>query len=100
MIAAFIAIIPLYLIGMGGNYLATQLVLSFGFGQSSGTYLHYFHEFLVPIDIFYSVLKAVIFVVMATLIHCYFGFSTPPAARRVSARRPGGPSAPASSPSC
>jgi phospholipid/cholesterol/gamma-HCH transport system permease protein len=74
MIAAFIAIIPLYLIGMGGNYLATQLVLSFGFGQSSGTYLHYFHEFLVPIDIFYSVLKAVIFVVLATLIHCYFGF--------------------------
>jgi phospholipid/cholesterol/gamma-HCH transport system permease protein len=73
-IAAFIAIIPLYLIGMGGNYLATQLVLSFGFGQSSGTYLHYFHEFLVPIDIFYSVLKVIIFVVMATLIHCYFGF--------------------------
>jgi len=59
---------------MGGNYLATQLVLSFGFGQSSGTYLHYFHEFLVPIDIFYSVLKVIIFVVMATLIHCYFGF--------------------------
>jgi phospholipid/cholesterol/gamma-HCH transport system permease protein len=74
MIAAFLAIIPLYLIGMGGNYLATQLVLDVGFGQSSGTYLHYFHEFLVPIDIFYSVLKVVVFVVIATLIHCYFGF--------------------------
>jgi len=41
-------------------------VLGFGYGQSSGTYLHYFHEFLVPIDIFYSVMKAVIFVVIAT----------------------------------
>ncbi len=74
MLAAFAAIVPLYLIGMGGNYLATQLVLSVGYGQSSGTYLHYFHEFLVPVDIFYSVLKAVVFVVIATLIHCYFGY--------------------------
>ena len=73
-IAAFLAMIPLYLIGMGGNYLATQLVLGLGYGQSSGTYLHYFHEFLVPMDIFYSVLKAVVFVVIATLIHCYFGY--------------------------
>ncbi|WP_211241354.1 MlaE family ABC transporter permease [Pseudonocardia spinosispora] len=74
MIAAFIAIIPLYLIGLAGNYLATQLVLNLGFGQSKGTYLHYFHEFLVPIDIVYSVMKAVIFVVIATLVHCYFGY--------------------------
>ncbi|HEY2205977.1 MAG TPA: ABC transporter permease [Pseudonocardia sp.] len=74
MLAAFFAIVPLYLIGMGGNYLATQLVLDVGYGQSAGTYLHYFHEFLVPIDLLYSVLKAVVFVVIATLIHCYFGF--------------------------
>lgn len=74
MLAAFIAIIPLYTIGMGGNYLATQLVLSVGYGQSSGTYLHYFHEFLVPIDIVWSVVKAVVFVVIATLVHCYFGY--------------------------
>ena len=74
MIAAFVAMLPLYLIGMGGNYLATELVLSVGYGQSSGTYLHYFHEFLVPVDILYSVGKAVVFVVIATLIHCYYGF--------------------------
>jgi len=74
MIAAFVAIIPLYLIGLGGNYVATQLVLDMGYGQSSGTYLHYFHEFLQPIDIFYSIMKVVIFVVITTLIHCYFGF--------------------------
>jgi phospholipid/cholesterol/gamma-HCH transport system permease protein len=74
MIAAFIAMIPLYLVGMAGNYLATQMVLSLGFGQAPGTFLHYFHEFLVPIDIFWSVFKAVIFVVIATLVHCYFGY--------------------------
>ncbi|HEY1969552.1 MAG TPA: ABC transporter permease [Pseudonocardia sp.] len=73
-LAACVAIIPLYLIGMAGNYLATEWILSLGFGQSPGTYLHYFHEFLVPIDVFYSVLKATVFVVFATMIHCYFGY--------------------------
>ena len=74
MLAAFLSIIPLYLIGLAGNYLATQLVLDLGYGQSKGTYLHYFHVFLVPIDVFWSVLKAVVFVVIATLIHCYYGY--------------------------
>jgi phospholipid/cholesterol/gamma-HCH transport system permease protein len=73
-LAAFLAILPLYLLGMGGNYLATQLVLDLGYGQSSGTYLHYFHQFLAPVDVFWSVLKAVVFVVIATVIHCYFGY--------------------------
>jgi phospholipid/cholesterol/gamma-HCH transport system permease protein len=73
-LAGFIAILPLYLIGMSANYLATQLVLSIGFGQSTGTFQHYFHEFLIPVDLFYSGLKAVVFVMIATLVHCYFGY--------------------------
>jgi phospholipid/cholesterol/gamma-HCH transport system permease protein len=73
-LAAFIAIVPLYTIGLGANYLATELVLSVGYGQSSGTYQHYFHEFLVPMDIVWSVVKVVVFVVVATLVHCYFGY--------------------------
>lgn len=73
-LAAFIAIVPLYTIGLGGNYLATQFVLDWGYGQSPGTYLHYFHEFLVPMDIVWSVVKVMVFVVIATLVHCYFGF--------------------------
>jgi phospholipid/cholesterol/gamma-HCH transport system permease protein len=74
MLAAFGAVVPLYLIGLGGNYLATELVLGWGYGQSSGTYQHYFHVFLVPMDIVHSVVKAVVFVVIATLVHCYYGF--------------------------
>ncbi|WP_370946121.1 MlaE family ABC transporter permease [Amycolatopsis sp. cg5] len=74
MLAGFLAIIPLYSVGLAGNYLATQLILSGLYGQSSGTYLHYFQAFLVPMDVFLSVVKAVTFVVVATLIHCYFGY--------------------------
>jgi phospholipid/cholesterol/gamma-HCH transport system permease protein len=73
-IAAFLAIIPLYLIAMAGSYLSTQLVLNVIYGQSSGTYLHYFHAFLIPGDVLLSVLKAATFVVIATLIHCYYGY--------------------------
>jgi len=58
----------------GRELRGNQLVLDIGYGQSSGTYLHYFHEFLQPIDLFYSIMKVVIFVVITTLIHCYFGF--------------------------
>jgi phospholipid/cholesterol/gamma-HCH transport system permease protein len=74
MLAGFIAIIPLYLVGLAGSYLSTQLVLSGLYGQSSGTYLHYFHAFLIPSDVLLSVLKAATFVVIATLIHCYYGY--------------------------
>lgn len=73
-LAAFLAIIPLYLIAMAGNYLSTQLVLNVLYGQSAGTYLHYFHAFLIPTDVLLSVVKAATFVVIATLIHCYYGY--------------------------
>lgn len=74
MIAAFIAIIPLYLFGLAASYVATQTILTVAYGQPSGTYSHYFHTFLVPGDIALSVLKAVVFAVLVTLIHCYYGY--------------------------
>ena len=73
--AAIITIIPLYLAALFSSYLATELIVTRFFTLSSGTYLHYFHLFLPPIDIFYSLLKALIFAVMVTLIHCYFGYN-------------------------
>ena len=42
--------------------------------MSTGVYDYYFHIYLPAIDIFYSVLKAVIFAVVITLIHCYYGY--------------------------
>ena len=45
------------------------------FTLSSGTYGHYFHLFLPPIDVFYSLVKAVLFAIVVTLIHCYYGYN-------------------------
>jgi phospholipid/cholesterol/gamma-HCH transport system permease protein len=74
-IAALIAITPLYLIALFSSYIATDLVVTKLLGLSSGTYNHYFDLFLPPIDILYSLIKAAIFAVAVALIHCYYGFN-------------------------
>ncbi|MFN2545539.1 MAG: ABC transporter permease [Actinomycetota bacterium] len=73
--AAAITIIPLYLAALFASYIATEAIVTKFFSLSTGTYAHYFHLFLPPIDIFYSLAKALIFAVMVTLIHCYFGYN-------------------------
>ncbi len=72
--AAMVAIVPLYLVGLGLAYLSCKVVVELIGGTSSGTYMHYFHQFLIPTDIIYSVLKAVVFVMLTTFIQCYYGF--------------------------
>lgn len=73
-IAGFIAIIPLYVIGLLSSYLGARLVTTVIHGQSAGTYDHYFNLFLPPIDILLSFLKVLIFAVLIILIHCRLGF--------------------------
>jgi phospholipid/cholesterol/gamma-HCH transport system permease protein len=74
-LAALIAIIPLYLISLYASYFATELVVVDLLGLSSGTYGHYFSLFLPPIDVLYSLIKVMIFAIAVALIHCYYGFN-------------------------
>ena len=74
-IAALVAITPLYLISLFASYIATELVVTKLLGLSGGTYDHYFSLFLPPVDVLYSLLKAMIFAVTVALIHCYYGFN-------------------------
>ena len=73
--AAIITIIPLYLAALFSSYMATEAIVTRFFSLSTGTYSHYFHLFLPPIDIAYSLIKAVLFAVVVTLIHCYYGYN-------------------------
>lgn len=75
LLAALIAVIPMYLLALSGAYLATQLAVIAIAHQGSGTYLHYFYLFLNPSDVFYSVLKVVVFAILVTIIHCYYGIT-------------------------
>ena len=63
------------MLGLLTSYFATRLIATKAYGQSGGTYDHYFHQFLVPVDVFYSLIKAMIFAVVVTLVHCYYGYN-------------------------
>jgi phospholipid/cholesterol/gamma-HCH transport system permease protein len=74
-VAAVLALLPLYLISLYASFFATKLVSTQFFGLSPGIYDHYFKLYLPPIDVFYSVAKACTFAVVVALIHCYYGFN-------------------------
>ncbi|MFB7879221.1 ABC transporter permease [Nocardia sp. NPDC056064] len=74
MLAAAVAILPLYAIAMATAYLSTKVTVFFLGGTGIGTYDHYFHQFLDPGDIGWSVVKAVAFVLVATFIQCHYGY--------------------------
>ncbi|MET7772637.1 ABC transporter permease [Nocardia sp. NPDC005366] len=74
LLASVVAIIPLYLVCLAVNYLAVEFVVAASGGLSVGTYHHYFQLVLNGPDIAYSLLKAVVFVVLTTTIQCYYGF--------------------------
>ncbi|WP_305779978.1 ABC transporter permease [Nocardia nova] len=74
MIAATVTIVPLYSVGLAAAYLTTKLTVLFLGGTTAGTYDHYFFQFLIGPDVFYSLLKVVIFTLLATFIQCYYGY--------------------------
>jgi phospholipid/cholesterol/gamma-HCH transport system permease protein len=73
-IAGFVAVIPLYVIGLLTSYLASREITVLFYGQSPGTYDHYFNLFLPPQDVLWSFLKILIFAVVIIMTHCYFGY--------------------------
>jgi phospholipid/cholesterol/gamma-HCH transport system permease protein len=74
LIAGMIAVIPLYIVGLLASYLATRVVVTTFYEQSTGTYDHYFNLFLLPYDILWSFGKVLVFAMLVMLIHCYYGF--------------------------
>jgi len=74
MIAGFIAVIPLYVVGLLSSYFAARTITTGFYGQSTGTYDQYFNQYLPPIDVVYSFVKVLIFAIIIILIHCYYGY--------------------------
>jgi phospholipid/cholesterol/gamma-HCH transport system permease protein len=74
LLASATAVLPLYVMCLALSYFACQVVVAFSGAGSMGAYLHYFTLMLSGTDIIYSVLKAVVFVWIASTIQCYYGF--------------------------
>jgi phospholipid/cholesterol/gamma-HCH transport system permease protein len=75
LVAAIVVILPLYALAMVMAFLSPQLVTTVIYGQSSGTYNHYFQTFLRPDDVFWSFVEAVIIAVIVMITHCYYGYT-------------------------
>lgn len=73
MIGGLLCVIPGYLLTLVATFWVLDTVVTLS-GEPGGTYDHYFIQFLTPIDLFYSLIKATTYCVAATLIHCYYGY--------------------------
>ena len=74
MIAGFVAVIPLYIVGLLSSYFAARTITTGYYGQSTGTYDHYFQQYLPPVDVLWSFGKVIVFAVVIILVHCYYGY--------------------------
>jgi phospholipid/cholesterol/gamma-HCH transport system permease protein len=74
-LAGVAAVIPLYAVGLLSSYLASRQITIWLYGQSAGTYDHYFTLFLPPGDVLWSFGKVIVFSVLVILSHCYYGYT-------------------------
>jgi phospholipid/cholesterol/gamma-HCH transport system permease protein len=72
--AGVIALVPLYLVSLFMAFWATRFISVQIYGLSPGIYDYYFHLYLPPIDVFYSVIKVAVFAFIIMFIHCYRGY--------------------------
>jgi len=73
--AGLVVIIPLYALAMIMSFLSPQVVTTVIYGQTSGTYDHYFRTFLRPDDVFWSFLEAILITAVVMITHCFYGYN-------------------------
>lgn len=73
-VGGLLCVVPGYLLTLVMTFFVLDTVVVALNGEAGGTYNHYFIQFLTPIDLLYSLIKATTYCVAATLIHCYYGF--------------------------
>ena len=75
LVAGLVAIVPLYAGLVVVAFVSPQLITTWVYGQSHGTYEHYFRTFLRPGDVWWSFVESVIIVVVVMVTHCYYGYN-------------------------
>lgn len=74
LIGGMLCVIPGYLLSLAIGFLSASFIVKVVRGAPAGTYDHYFSQFVDPVEVTYSLIKAVVFCAVITLIHCYYGF--------------------------
>jgi phospholipid/cholesterol/gamma-HCH transport system permease protein len=74
-IAGLIVIVPLYAMAIIATFLSPQITTTVLYGQSHGTYEHYFRTFLRPEDVFWSFGEVILMAAIIMISHCYYGYN-------------------------
>jgi phospholipid/cholesterol/gamma-HCH transport system permease protein len=74
-LGGLVVIGPLYALALDMAFTSGQLVTTVLYGQSNGTYEHYFRTFLRTEDVFWSIAEVVTIAVVVMITHCYYGYT-------------------------
>ncbi len=73
-IGGIISVAPAFVVALILSYYSCELIVTTIHGTPSGTYDHYFDQFVLGWDVIAATIKVVIFAIAVVLIHCYQGF--------------------------
>ena len=74
-VAGVIVVIPLWCLATLSGYVATRTLVIFAYGQAPGVYDHYFHTYLQPTDLIWSMLQVIGTGITIMLVHTFYGFN-------------------------
>lgn len=75
LLAGLVGIIPLYSLSVLAAFFAARFTTVYINGQSGGLYDHYFNTFLIPTDLLWSFLQAIVMAIAVMLVHTYYGYN-------------------------
>ena len=75
LMAGLVVVVPLYAMALVMSFLSGQVVTTLFYGQSVGTYEHYFQTFLRTEDVFWSGAEVIVMAVIVMITHCYYGYN-------------------------
>lgn len=75
MIAGIIVIVPIYSVATLASFFSARFITIYLSGQSRGVYDHYFNTFLIPADLLWSFVQAIVMSIAVMLVHTYYGYN-------------------------
>ena len=73
-IAGIVAVAPSFVVALILSYLSCELIVTTIHGTPTGTYGHYFDQFVLGWDVIAATIKVMVFAIAVVLIHCYQGY--------------------------
>ncbi|MGB3602245.1 MlaE family ABC transporter permease [Gordonia sp. (in: high G+C Gram-positive bacteria)] len=74
LVGGMLVVLPSYVMALVVSFITGGIIVKNFHDQPAGTYDHYFAQFVTWQDLLASIIKAVLFCAIVTLIHCYYGY--------------------------